>query len=215
MSVRLMTDRDSEMGRILARCCRALTARQLADRFFGGSLSGFDRSRQRLLRADWLQTWRVTVVPPPGRPQRLIHWQPGDRCPRLGPIAYQLRSLPPQPLRTMTIITSTRRCRLVWAGRCRVRRLDQLGHDLAVASVYLRYHRRHPRLARCWESEDQFSAERRRFEKQADARIAVPGRPRLLIEWATRSYDTPRLAGLHEQAARQGEAYEIWGDVLS
>ena len=210
LSYQPLTAHQRQLVVVATRCCRALTQDQIVDHDFGCSSAFAHRCLRALVRADWLQQQKWVAELPPTSPQRLIRWAPGDRLPAFGRCAYQLRTSGRRPSQRLTIYSSTRRARDVLAGRCALKRTDQLGHDLALSSVYLKCGR-----PVYWLGEDQFAADREPHELLEDARIQVPGepRPRLLIEWATPAYDKDRLQAFHEYAASWGCPYEIWGDV--
>lgn len=213
-AVRVLSQRDDDICRILTHKVRVLSLPQIAATWFA-SVAGPLRAARKCVAAlqeIGLVTVTTLVVHPPVAVQApLVAWSPGDAEPNLGSLAYRLeRRWPLAPVPTR-VVTATRQAAARYGGHGgRQSRRSEASHDLSLAGLYLEMRRRNPLRAQAWLSEAALFAEGwGRRQPLPDAMLRFERGRQVVVEFAG-AYPKHRLERFHAFCARRGLPYEIW-----
>ncbi len=209
------TPRDDQILQALASKVRILTVSQITHYWWGDTETGLHNARARLLDLhDAGFVDRLQLLSPPlielVRP--VVTWAPGQPAPDPGAISWRLVSRWPlvDPVRvTVYLATATTHNQYGGARTARRPKADQVGHDLHVAQLYLKFLRERPEDAARWIGEDA-----RRLSgfwlKDPDAILnRGEGKEPHVVEFGGR-YDTERVEAFHKDCAKRNRSYELW-----
>lgn len=207
-----LTHRDRDLLETLTRRVSLLAVGQAA-RLCWPQATSRGRARRRLkqlAQAGWIDLRVVTVHPllPVGQP--LCQWRPGKNDPDCDRISRAARSRWSQAARPLEIcVASPRTAGLFGSTAVGLPKREHLDHDLRLASVYVHYRTRHPRLARLWIGEHALPKAGYRI-KDPDAFLRErDGTLRRVIESAGR-YSAAQVESFHEHCCEQELSYELW-----
>ena len=166
-----------------------------------------------LVQCQLLSEVRVSLAAPPGRRTPLATWQPGDRCPDCGAIAWQGRQRIRQtrPRRLRVYCATHHAANLVGGIGGKLRQPWQLQHDLGVTAVYLHLRRDAPERAEHWISEDLYRQQygQKRGEKIADGFVVSSGGVIQQVMEFVGDYSAGQLREFHAYWSRRRTAYEL------
>jgi hypothetical protein len=163
-----------------------------------------------LAEADLLERHTVNAQPLPADIRPLCVWRPGQPEPAAQAIAQHTQRRWPGPTIPTEVCVATRRAaNLLASTSAGLPRPEQLNHDLLLAVVYVRYRKRHPRLATQWVGEHALGKAGYGI-KDPDAFLCdKSGRIQRVIESAGR-YCVAQVISFHEHCAEYELPYELW-----
>jgi hypothetical protein len=200
---------EREMLATLARCVRLFTVDQIARTWFNSRKVA--RARLKTLEAAGYARMRDALIHPElALEGPVVAWRPTQPTPPFGRIAHRLRTRWTKVVAPETVVVISEGAATQFGGLpAPPLRTDELGHDAHLASVYLRYRRTEPELARTWVGERIIKKSRgARGGPVPDASVR-DGRSRRFIEFAG-AYSKDRLETFHEFCAASQTAYELW-----
>jgi hypothetical protein len=213
-AVRVLSQRDDDICRILTHKVRVLSLPQIAATWFASAADPLRAARKcvaALREAGLITVATLVVHPPVAVPAPLVTWSPGDSEPNLGSLAYRLeRRWPLAPVPTM-VVTATRQAASRYGGHGgRQSRRTETSHDLSLAGLYLEMRMRSPLRAEAWRSEAALLAEGwGRRQPLPDALLRFERGRQVVVEFAG-TYPKHRLERFHAFCAKRGMTYEVW-----
>lgn len=208
-----LTDRDESVLELLTRRVRTASVLQLAEVWWpsaSDSTKAAQRSLHRLVNAGFLLTGRGMAHPLLAVENPVATWNPGQRPPDAGALAYQVSSRWTQsPQVVEWYVASPRAAAFTGGFGGRRSRTSELTHDLHLTAVYLRISKTRPELAPTWTSEAALGSRGLgRNDRLPDAVVWVDNRPQV-VEFAG-SYSADKLREFHEYCERMDLPYELW-----
>jgi hypothetical protein len=213
-AVRVLSQRDDDICRILTHKVRVLSLPQIAATWFASAAGPLRAARKcvaALQEAGLVTVATLVVHPPVAVPAPLVTWSPGDAEPNLGSLAYRLeRRWPLAPVPT-SLVTATRKAAARYGGHGgRQSRRSEASHDLSLAGLYLHMRMRSSLRAQAWVSEAALLAEGwGRRQPLPDALLRFARGRQIAVEFAG-TYPKHRLKRFHAFCARRGLTYEVW-----
>ncbi len=207
-----LTERDEEIGSALALQIRLASQRQVSDHWFDGDDSNARRRLSHLDRLGLVEKVVVRARTLPAIKHPLIKWQPGDKSPNCGKVAYACRSRwRLRHVRTCTAYIATEKAAQLFGGRRRsgIAKELQVTHDLGVTAIWLCLDRAAPDWADAWRGEDVMAVTRYRQKLPDGFIVDTSGTPLCAMEFGG-SYDEQRVLEFHEDCVRRNLPYQLW-----
>jgi hypothetical protein len=207
-----LTPRDIDLLVTLTLRLRMMTVWQVAQVWWpdGHNQQATRQRLARLVEADLVELHTVNAHPiaPARRP--LSEWKPGQAEPAAADIAHRSKCRWRHFAVPTEICVATRRtANLLASLSYGLPRSEQIDHDLLLAMVYVRYRRRHPRLAALWVGEHALGKAGYGI-KDPDAFLQDKrGRIQRVIESAGR-YSVAQVLSFHEHCSEHDLPYELW-----
>ena len=213
----ILSRRDHRLLDTLGFRVRLLSLSQVSRGFFGGDDRYASRRVERLSVACVLVRRSLVVRTAPVLDAPVVRWNAGSDAPDFASISAFLIDRWQKQETAITNVVSLGTAARKLTGRSsgmRIKHPHQVGHDLALSEVFLRYLDRAPEIAGRWVGEDRLDllTSTRGKAKQAvpDAVIQnADGAPELAIELGG-LYSPARIETLHQSFAKQELSYEIW-----
>ncbi len=207
-----LTQRDTQILRVLSLRIRVASLSQLMRAWWRTSEGNVASRRLAVLeRAGLLNSQRCHVALPQCTGP-YCRWNPGDRVPNFGAIAWQLQHRSESRPASHRIYSATARGARRWGGTRQdyLARPFQLAHDLGVAEMFFSMLSERPHLAAAWIDEDRLAPFRKQ-QKLPDAVIAThpSAIPMLVLEFGG-AYPKHRLVEFHDDCHQRRLPYEIW-----
>ena len=207
-----LTERDFDIIRVLSHRVRFLSLEQIARMWWNAgpqSVATAEARMEQLEKSYYVRSLKVRCHPELPLQTPIHLWNPGDPTPDFGAIAYRLQKRWTQPMRRIKIYVTTDHVTARASVECGCLRSPlQAGHDLHVATVYLKLRETWPEGAERWEGEDGL-----RFgfgHKVPDAIIRHPKQHIQTIVEFGGSYRKGRVKEFHEFWAARNVPYMIW-----
>jgi hypothetical protein len=208
-----LSDRDSEILRLLVKSIRVLSIPQLARTWWTDSpdpeSSAWNRVKS-LQRAGFADAFSGLAHPELPLKEPICRWSPGQPSPSAGAISYRLQNRwNAHPQATKCITASSIARRHFGGSRGRKPRERELTHDIHLSAIYLHLRQADSTLVRYWAYEDTIvEARGHRREKLPDAIIVSPDVTRV-IEFGG-AYGKQKVQAFHNYCEEQSLSYEIW-----
>lgn len=213
----ILSRRDHQLLDTLGFRVRLLTLSQVSRGFFGGDDRYASRRVERLSAARVLVRRSLVARSAPALDAPMVRWNPGSDAPDFASIsALLIKRWGRQQTVVANVVSLGSAARKLTgrSGDVRIKHPHQVGHDLALSEVFLRYLDRAPELAGRWVGEDRLDllTPTKRKGRQAipDAVLQnAEGAPELAIELGG-LYSPQRIEALHQSFSKQELSYEIW-----
>lgn len=204
-----MDSRDQVLLSTLTLKVRLLSLGQAARTWWEGDARQAARRTESLAEAGWLKRDAVTAHPELALEAPLLLWEPGDRVPHFGSLAYRAAERFQDRSEQMVVLRATRKAAELFGGEPGVLKAPSVTHDVQLAALYLRFLRDRPADAVNWLSEAAL-APSREGEVLPDAAVTDDaGDICRVIEFVGR-YPPERLRRLHEDCDSRKLPYELW-----
>jgi hypothetical protein len=208
-----LSDRDTEILKLLVRNVRVLSVPQLARTWWASSpdpeASAWNRAIH-LHRAGFIESFEGLAHPELSLVEPVTTWRSGLPPPSAGAISYRLQKRwEHHPQVTKCISASSTARRYFGGPRGRTPRERELTHDIHFSAVYLRIRETRPDLLPYWAFEETIvEARGNRREKLPDAIIVSPDETQA-IEFGG-AYGKRKVQAFHDYCAEECLSYEIW-----
>ena len=209
----ILTARDREILDSLTLRVRALSVNQVAATWFSDS-SDPDRLALRRLKElsarGWVDLGRCASRPSPEILAPLATWKPGAPLPDFRSTSRKANARWSKPAAQTPLVIASRSAGSYFGGEGgRWPRPSETSHDLALASVYLRWFYPNRVLARTWQSEAKLRSDGFGDDiRLPDACCERDGFP-LFIELLG-EYREEKLWDFHHFCVENGTGYEFW-----
>lgn len=210
-SVRIPNGQSGELLRILALMAQVVNISMVAEYFCNGDRSNARRLIRRLLADKWVR--EVCGFGRRSAEVRIVaSWRPGKDLPDAGRIAYMTRHWKELPASPMSVFAASGKSAAVHGVPvARVKR-SQIGHDLGVTSVALRYLKNDPATARSWRGEIAMRHTRcGHGEKLPDAFIVDKDEQVVRVIEICSGYGADRVREFVGDCCERELPFEIWG----
>ncbi|MDZ4686706.1 MAG: hypothetical protein SH850_16665 [Planctomycetaceae bacterium] len=210
MSITL-TDRDHDLLECVTGRVRLMTRQQIADLWSNSQphRTG-DRWVDRLRRVGLLERHLINAHPLLAVDRPLFAWKPGAADPDSDQVSRASRDRWRLAAQPVDVYVATRLVANLFGSTARgLPKPEHRDHDLRLATVFVHYRQRHPRLARLWIGEHVLPKAGYQI-KDPDAFLCDPhGRILRVIESAGR-YDARQVESFHDHCVEHDLPYELW-----
>ncbi|MDZ4689000.1 MAG: hypothetical protein SH850_28320 [Planctomycetaceae bacterium] len=210
MSITL-TARDQDFLECVTGRVRLLCSRQVAE-LWSDSPPGRTGERwvYRLWRAGLVERHQINAHPLLAVDRPLFAWKPGAADPDPADVSRASRDRWQLAAQPVEVYVATRLLANLFGSTARgLPKPEHRDHDLRLATVFVHYRQRHPRLARLWVGEHVLPKAGYQI-KDPDAFLRDPhGRIRRVIESAGR-YDARQVESFHDHCVEHDLPYELW-----
>jgi len=170
-----------------------------------------ENARRRLgelVAAGLLKRLQVIACPLPPVQAPVFSWQPGERAPDCGALAWQLQTRWAKPRITRIYLAGSGVAFRFGLPADGLKNPTTVSHDLHMGAIYAHFACTKPQKLLDWMGEDQ-APPVAVINKRPDAVLVRHGKPYRVIE-SGGAYPRERVAAFHEACERSRIPYELW-----
>ena len=210
-----LTDRDKLILEALCQKIRIATLDQFAKTWWSECKESVSLARKRLSKlaeCDFVGRERVIAAKLPVLNTAVAQWQPGEKRPDCGAIAWKLQSSWIHAPKATNVYFAGPAALQIFGGKRgkKLKATFQATHDLGVTQMYLHLVKTQPATSELWVGEDILAADRRK-QKLPDAALVDPENTliKTVLEFGG-DYDKRRVIAFHNDCEQRKLPYEIW-----